>query len=304
MCKRVLIIGWTMGFLMSSSFIHAEVFKWVDDKGTLHFTDDYSRIPSFYREQQQVEIKREVQEEKRSLEPMNIVIRMKEEQVEAGPYDQEEMGWREKERSWKDQFERALENEKLVEKKFIEESNQLILRKFGSHQQFKSTILRLDRIKEERALYEDQIIEAEGMLEKLSRGVKASKGEMSGWINTLIPLQTASSEIRKIEKDIYGRDEVWWRQKVFDARESLEKAIQNYERTYRTYRQDIERLNSSRFGGLSLTQYQMISLRLTAFNDQLKRDQSQIAEAMEVLKKLSKEAREAHADPAWLDWLD
>ena len=29
----------------------AEVFKWVDDKGTIHFTEDESAIPEKYREQ-------------------------------------------------------------------------------------------------------------------------------------------------------------------------------------------------------------------------------------------------------------
>ena len=28
--------------------IHAEVYKWIDDKGTIHFTDDYSSIPEKY----------------------------------------------------------------------------------------------------------------------------------------------------------------------------------------------------------------------------------------------------------------
>lgn len=31
--------------------VHAEVYKWVDEKGTLHFTDDYSTIPEKYRGQ-------------------------------------------------------------------------------------------------------------------------------------------------------------------------------------------------------------------------------------------------------------
>jgi len=41
--------------------IHAEVYKWVDEKGTVHFTDDYSKITPSYRDQ--VEIKKVVQEE-------------------------------------------------------------------------------------------------------------------------------------------------------------------------------------------------------------------------------------------------
>jgi hypothetical protein len=36
---------------MTSFLAHAEVYKWVDEKGTVHFTDDYSKIPEKYRGQ-------------------------------------------------------------------------------------------------------------------------------------------------------------------------------------------------------------------------------------------------------------
>ncbi len=35
---------------ISIPFSHAEMYKWVDDKGTVHFTDDLSTIPEKYRE--------------------------------------------------------------------------------------------------------------------------------------------------------------------------------------------------------------------------------------------------------------
>ena len=35
--------------------VHAEVYKWVDEKGTIHFTDDYSTIPEKYRGQSERE---------------------------------------------------------------------------------------------------------------------------------------------------------------------------------------------------------------------------------------------------------
>jgi hypothetical protein len=60
-------------------------------------------------------------------------------------------------------------------------------------------------------------------------------------------------------------------------------------------------LGPFRWGGLSLTQYQFISLKLNGLNDQMANYQAQIAEANEMLGKLSKEAIEAKADPAWLE---
>ena len=37
-----------MSFLIIPFLIHAQVYKWTDDKGTIHFTDDYSNIPEKY----------------------------------------------------------------------------------------------------------------------------------------------------------------------------------------------------------------------------------------------------------------
>jgi uncharacterized protein (DUF4415 family) len=40
-----------LGHFMILPFASAEVFKWVDDKGTIHFTEDESAIPEKYRQQ-------------------------------------------------------------------------------------------------------------------------------------------------------------------------------------------------------------------------------------------------------------
>ena len=73
MRKTALIAVLTIGFLGIPLLIHAEVYRWVDDRGTVHFTDDYSNIPSFYREQLKVEIREDIQEEKLPSEPQKIM---------------------------------------------------------------------------------------------------------------------------------------------------------------------------------------------------------------------------------------
>jgi len=300
MPKTILIVVLTIGFLMIPFLICAEVYQWIDDKGTIHFTDDYSNVPSSYREQKKVEIRRDIQEGGTPFEPQ----RDKGEQAEAYRYRHEEAWWREKVRPWEKQLEEASEDNTLVNKELFEESGNLIRRKFGSHQQFKSTILGLERIKEERIKHEARIIEAEGMLKNLSRKAKESEIDSNWPISVLISRQASSSDIVKVETDIYGRDELWWRQKVLDVRGTLEDAVRNYEKSYEAYIKDVEKLVPLRFGGLSLTQYQMISLRLNTLNDQMATYQAQIAEAKKMLEKLSREAKEAEADPAWLKWID
>ena len=49
MRKTVLIAALTIGLLTIPFLVHAEVYKWIDDKGDVHFTDDYSNIPEKYR---------------------------------------------------------------------------------------------------------------------------------------------------------------------------------------------------------------------------------------------------------------
>jgi len=37
------------GLLMNPILVHAEFYEWIDDKGDVHFTDEYSNIPEKYR---------------------------------------------------------------------------------------------------------------------------------------------------------------------------------------------------------------------------------------------------------------
>jgi hypothetical protein len=50
--KRIAIILSTIifGLLLHSQLAHAEIYKWVDEKGTVHFTEDPSTIPEKYSE--------------------------------------------------------------------------------------------------------------------------------------------------------------------------------------------------------------------------------------------------------------
>ena len=45
---RFLLLFIMMAVLVPSS--HGEMYKWVDEKGTVHFTDDLSSIPEKYRQ--------------------------------------------------------------------------------------------------------------------------------------------------------------------------------------------------------------------------------------------------------------
>jgi hypothetical protein len=300
MRKTAFIALLTVGFLGIPLLIHAEVYQWSDDRGTVHFTDDTSSIPSFYREQLKVEIREDIQEENIPSEPQKIILGSEEQRPKADRHTQDEEHWRGRILPWEEQLKEASENYELTNKEFIGESSKLILRKFGSHQQFKSNIIRVDSIKEERTKHETRIIQAEGMLEKISRAAEESKADLDWLIGVLTPYPSAPSDTVEIERDIYGSHEAWWRQKLLTVREKLNDAVQNYKKSSEEYSQNVEKLGPYRFGRLSLTQYQWNSCRLEMLDDEMGKYQAQITEAHEMLNKLIKEAKESKVNPNWL----
>jgi hypothetical protein len=101
--------------------------------------------------------------------------------------------------------------------------------------------------------------------------------------------------------DIYGRDKSWWRGKVRPWKDQLKEASDEYKKAQKEYMEQAEGLSPYKFGKMSLTQYQMLSSRLQILSKEMDMYQGQIAEAKGVLAKLSKEAKDAGADPAWLE---
>jgi uncharacterized protein YfcZ (UPF0381/DUF406 family) len=103
----------------------------------------------------------------------------------------------------------------------------------------------------------------------------------------------------EIRTDIYGRDETWWREKVHPWKEQLKEATANYERVHSKFMEKAEELSARRFG--SRTQYKTNIIELDRLKEEMFKYGDQIAEAKEILEKLSKEAKETKADPAWLE---
>jgi tetratricopeptide (TPR) repeat protein len=285
-------------FFFSPSY-GATIYQWVDNNGTYNFTDDYEKVPSVYRNQVHLKKMKDIPEMGSSALPSTPKAARRKEEVKADILGLGEEWWREKVHPWEGQLREASENYQAANEEFLNESDKLILRKFGSHQQFKSTIIGMDRIREERAKYEAKVIEAEEMLEKISKQAEESKADPDWLTGASTPGQQASLYTAGV--DIYGRDEAWWRQKVLVQREQVKEAVENYEKAYEEYSKEAQKLGPSRFGGLSLTQYQMTSLRLEVLKDEMGKYRLQISEATEILKNLVKEAEESKADPEWVE---
>ncbi len=118
-------------------------------------------------------------------------------------------------------------------------------------------------------------------------------------VPSLPPAITPSRREEENRTDIYGRDETWWREKVRPWKERLKEATEKYEATQKRYTEKSDELSRRRFG--SPTQYKMNIIELDKVREEKEKYEAQIAEAKEMLDKLSKEAEETRADPAWLE---
>ncbi len=268
------------------------IYQWVDKNGTCNFTYDPEKIPLAYSKEVQQKVIEDIIETQPILPPAKPISTVKE-GIKRDVFGLGEEWWRGKADPWKKQLKEGMANLEVAKNKFMEESEKLIIRKYGSHQQFKSTILDLDRIKGYKSKYNAQINEAKDLLKKLSKNAEDSKAD-PGWLIGASVFQGDTG------MDIYGRDGTWWRSKVFDQREQLKKAIENYEKAYEDYNKNVEKLGPSRFGKISLTQYQMFSHKLNILGKEMGRHQDQITEANEGLKQLLKEAEDFKANPEWL----
>ena len=107
---------------------------------------------------------------------------------------------------------------------------------------------------------------------------------------------TRRSDPQKIKKDIAGRDATWWREKVRPWRDQLREATENLQKAQEKFSETTVELG--RKGLVSRARYQE---EANKFDEEKKKYEAQIAEANEMLEKLSREAEETKADPAWLE---
>ncbi len=294
---KIIVLLFSLVFISPS--YGATIYHWIDKNGVANFTDDYEQLPSEYRNQTHITVIDDAPVMESSI-PASIPEAgppREEARKAIPPQGRELQGGRG--RVWETQLKEATENQKAAEEDYVGESEKLVIRKYGSHQQFKSTILNLQRIKEEETQYEAQIAEAKEMLKRFSgeAGESTSNPDQQPGVPAF---QLTVPNSPEAKTDIYGRDEAWWRGQMFAKREELKEAIQDYERAHEKYMMKVESLGPSRFAGLSLTQYQMMASGLEVLNDGMVKYQERMTEINDSLKNLTKEAEGSNANPEWL----
>lgn len=283
MGKKVFIAAFTIGFLMIPFLIHAEVYQWIDAKGTIHFTDDYGNIPSSYRERLKVEIRKDIREEETLSGPQKIIPGVKEEQSKTVISGEEEVWQEEKMRSWMEQLKEATANYESAQKRFLEKSEELGRRRFGSPTMYKFDIIKLDALNQERMKYRVEMEEADEMLRKFSKpdfwGAAAAVGEE----------QTV---------DRYGIGEDWWRDRVRPWKARREELDASYEGAEKKFMEKAEDLSKRRYGNRHTIKAKIIELDRA--NKEVLNYQAQISENERELERISRDAEESKANPDWL----
>jgi len=247
----------------------AIIYKWVDQKGVVNFTDEYNKVPPILRNR--VETEEYLEKEP----PSTTSIQEVKTDTQVRDY-------------WKKQLDEATSKYETVREELLREGEKLVFYRYGGKTQYQMFTTELPEISERLEGYREQMVEAKAMFDKFTKETQGI-GEAHG-TKPVSP-----------KTDIYGRDEAWWKEKVQPWREQLKEAKQNYEESCEAFVKRVEGLGPFMWGRLSLTQYQMISSRLTELNDRMTQYQTQISEAKGMLARLSKEAKETKADPAWLE---
>src|SRR3990172_5931203 len=82
----------------------ATIYKWVDEKGVIHFTDEYENVPTAYRDQAKKET---VEDSAKTATPPPSRAPSRKEEVSAGPLSQNEAYWRDRVRPLKEKLNQA-----------------------------------------------------------------------------------------------------------------------------------------------------------------------------------------------------
>jgi hypothetical protein len=156
--KYILLI---LLFIVTTKLAFAEVYKWVDDKGVVHFTDDIMQIPEKY---QPLAEKMELPEGKIETKIEEDSISKKKQDIYKDRLGRGEEYWRGRAEEWRNKLKELQGRVESLRIKY----NELTEKFNDSKSTAERAILRRERdqVKNEMDQYKIQIEEAKNILEK------------------------------------------------------------------------------------------------------------------------------------------
>ena len=173
--KTILVI--LAGLFLISDLGAATLYEWVDDRGGLHFTDDYATIPPACRNRVKSQTSEDRPQTATPAASQPSLQKSGEDASVFSPLSQNEGYWRDRVRPWKEKLADAKEDYENTNKSYMEKSGQLSQRRFGSRTQYKMDIMELEKLNGERKKYEAQMNEAKEMLSKISKEAEEAKAD-------------------------------------------------------------------------------------------------------------------------------
>jgi len=165
MMKRLLLIWMTL-LMFSFPALGQEVYKWIDEKGTLHFTDDLTLVPEKYRDQ--------IEKKKPPKELDSSPSQEAGDQTESmsSPVKKDLQGrgedwWRAKAREWNDKLENAQKNYDEASQALKAKEQQRENSKFKPHSQRKRLGREEKELEEKATEREKELAEVKEMVEKI-----------------------------------------------------------------------------------------------------------------------------------------
>jgi hypothetical protein len=152
------------------------IYRWVDEKGVISFSDDYTKVPPAFRNRIKAE---EYSQREESASPAQRMVATAKEEIKADIYGRDETWWREKVRPWKEELKEASEKYVNAQKEYMEQAGGLGGFKFGrlSLTQYQMLSYRLEIFNKEMETYQGQIDEAKDMLSKLFQEAKETEAD-------------------------------------------------------------------------------------------------------------------------------
>jgi len=177
MKKIVLLV--IIGLMLSSTAIGQEVYRWVDEKGTVHLTDDLSLVPEKYRGQFQKERPPEEPPPTQPTPPQSIQT-PKSGEGEKGPkptpgsatgqrdiFGRGEEWWRAKAREWNEKLINAQRNYENAYGEWKAKEQEIETSKFKSDSIKRKLRAEIKSLEEKAKDLEKQVEEAKNMIEKV-----------------------------------------------------------------------------------------------------------------------------------------
>ncbi|MCX8119092.1 MAG: DUF4124 domain-containing protein [Desulfobacterota bacterium] len=168
------------GFLLSLLILVAssgriaaqDLYRWVDEKGVVHFTDDLTRVPERFRTslEKKGPLEKPAPSPKLSPDPQPEKQPLPPAPEKRDLFGRDEAWWRAKVREWEDKLQKARENVERLQAEIRQKEKELAevrLKPDKFKKKTKKVESEIKTLQAEAKSWEDQVNEAQEMLEKV-----------------------------------------------------------------------------------------------------------------------------------------